>query len=99
MNQKALLDAAGRRLVVEKLSKLKRVRQFDREGEPQAETLGHALSDIEEAMLEVLAEHLPALQSAETDQAVEDALDDIGDSLRHILYHINDTRYFAYLKE
>ncbi len=58
------------------------------------------LSDIEESVARVFGLLVPRLldESCRDDQA-EDALHDIGEEYRHILYHIRDTRYFSYVEE
>src|SRR6266540_3186457 len=81
-----------------RLSGIPEVAQFDIPGEPQGDTLAHALSDWEESFAAVLDNLLPNLvKETATIEDLTDTLHDIGDELRHILYHIHDTRYFGYL--
>lgn len=97
--QKKLGGPAQLKALAERLEQSKTVKQFDKPGEPQAWTLVHALSDMEESMISVLCEHLPALMEANDAESAEDALHDVGEALRHILYHLNDVSFFGYLKD
>jgi hypothetical protein len=84
--------------LTERLARLKSVSQFDKPGEPQAATLAHSLTDLEKSFREVLETLLPRLldKSLESDQ-LNDVLLDIGEELRHVLYHIKDPKFFDYL--
>ena len=42
---------------------------------------------------------MPALYEADSEAAIQNALLDIGEELRHILYHIKDPKFFDYLFE
>jgi len=76
------------------------VRRHDQGGEKAAAEIAQGLSDIEESCHALLFQHIPRLTASDTETGdVEDILLDIGEELRHILYHINDISYFAYLKE
>jgi hypothetical protein len=82
----------------QQLSTIPEVAQFDIPGEPQGHTLAHALSHWEDSFAVFLDNLLPRLANKGT--SVEDLIDtihDVGDQLRHILYHIQDVRYFGYL--
>jgi hypothetical protein len=74
------------------------VSRFDQSGEPQSATLAHALTDLEKSFREILDRLLPKLldESLNPDQ-LDDVLLDIGEELRHVLYHIRDPKYFGYL--
>lgn len=91
-------DAARR--LAERLSHLKSVSQFDMPEEPQAATLAHSLTDLEKAFREVVDVLLPRLldETLESDQ-LNDVLLDIGEELRHVLYHIRDPKFFDYLTD
>lgn len=93
-----LLTPTVARRLTERLASLKSVSQFDRPREPQAATLTHSLTDLEKSFREVLDTLLPKLldESLASDQ-LNDVLLDIGEELRHILYHIRDPRFFDYL--
>lgn len=91
-------EAAQR--LTERLSRVKSVSQFDQPGEPQAATLAHSLTDLEKSFREILEALLPRLldESLASDQ-LNDVLLDIGEELRHVLYHIKDPKFFDYLTE
>ena len=42
---------------------------------------------------------MPALYKADSEAAIQNALLDIGEELRRILYHIKDPKFFDYLFE
>lgn len=94
----SLMTPEVARRLTERLSRLKSVSQFDRPGEPQAATLAHSLTDLEKAFREVLEALLPRLldESLGPEQ-LNDVLLDIGEELRHVLYHIRDPKFFDYL--
>jgi SUMO ligase MMS21 Smc5/6 complex component len=86
--------------LTERLARVKSVSQFDQPGEPQASTLAHSLTDLEKSFREILETQLPRLtdESLSPDQ-LNDVLLDIGEELRHVLYHIKDPKFFDYLIE
>jgi len=81
-----------------RLSQIPEVAKFDVRGEPQGHTIAHALRGWEDSFAAVLDNLLPRLVAENASlEELADTLHDIGDELRHILYHIHDTRYFGYL--
>jgi hypothetical protein len=82
-----------------RLSNIPEIAQFDIPGEPQRHTIAHALDGWEDSFAEVLYVLLPKLVEAKmaSSEDLNDTLHDIGDELRHILCHIQDTKYFGYL--
>jgi hypothetical protein len=84
--------------LIERLSQVPSVSQFDQPGEPQSATLAHSLTDLEESFRAVVEVLLPKLldNSLSPDQ-LNNVLLDIGEELRHVLYHIRDPKFFAYL--
>lgn len=93
-----LHDAEAVRLLAEKLQQFRCVSKFD-DDESEAGRLAHSLSDLERSFNEVLLGLLPALLRADGEELVYNVLLDIGEELRHILYHINDPKFFGYLKD
>jgi glucose-6-phosphate-specific signal transduction histidine kinase len=86
--------------IAKRLSALPSVSRYDLSEERQAETIAHAAADIERSCRELTDKILPRLLDQSLDQqALEDVLFDLGDELRHIIYHVQDTKYFAYLSE
>lgn len=67
---------------------------------PDAEAwqIATALSDIQESTNRLFGELIPKLLNSAPDGATAaDALNDIGEEYRHILYHILDTKLFGYV--
>ena len=83
----------------ERLSSIASVNRFDTPDEPQGVTIAHAVADIQRSCHDVLEVIMPQLIAASSVTDIEDALTDLGEELRHILYHVRDTRYFSYLTE
>lgn len=99
-DQQKLLTPLSAKALADRLAKVPSVSQFDVPDEPQGSTIAHALSDLEDSFAVVLTELLPKLLD-ETKSADElnELLLDVGEELRHILYHIKDTKYFGYLSD
>ncbi|MFN2615896.1 MAG: hypothetical protein ABR581_02095 [Thermoleophilaceae bacterium] len=62
--------------------------------EPASWTLAQALEHVEESCIE-FQKHLAALVASSDDESMETALVELREDLRHILWHIRDTPYFA----
>lgn len=94
-----LQDIADISALAERLSRCESVRRLDENGEEEAWTLAHAFSDLEQSFQTVLQDHLPRLtqDSLEPEEA-SDLLLDIGEELRHILYHVHDPKFYRYLR-
>jgi len=97
--KKRLGEIGAIKQLAEKLNKCECVSKFDSNDEPEAWRLAHSLSDLEQSFAEVLEKGLPALCGADNEEKVQEALLDIGEELRHILYHIRDPRFYSYLDE
>lgn len=86
--------------LAERLAKLPSVNRYDHSSERQGDTIAHAASDIERSCRELIEVIFPKLLDQALDQrAIEELLFDIGEELRHIIYHARDVRYFSYLFE
>jgi hypothetical protein len=97
-NQQKLLTARRAKDLADRLAKVPSVSQFDLADEPQGSTIAHALSDLEDSFSVVLNELLPKLlDETKSPDELDELLLDVGEELRHVLYHIRDTRYFGYL--
>jgi hypothetical protein len=94
-----LEDTKSVKHLAEKLNQFNSISKFDSENESEAWTLAHSLSDLERSFREVLDNYLPALCQADAEENINDILLDIGEEFRHILYHINDPKFFRYLVE
>ena len=81
------------------LSTCDQVTRYDSEREKEAWTLAHAFNDIEESFTKIFGEQLPPLISGtKSSTEINDALLDIGEELRHVLYHIGDPKFYRYLQ-
>jgi hypothetical protein len=99
-NQPKLLTARRAKDLADRLSGLRSVSQFDVPDEPHGSTIANALSDLEDSFSVVLKELLPQLlDETKSAEELDELLLDVGEELRHILYHIKDTRYFGYLSD
>lgn len=96
---KILADAGDVKKLAERLNQCECVSKFDSEDEPESWRLAHSLADMEQSFREVLDNLLPTLCSASDNDEIHEVLLDIGEELRHILYHINDPEFYRYLKE
>jgi hypothetical protein len=86
------------KIVTRNLEKCERVTKHSTKEENQADTLANSFIDIEEA-LKIINEQIPQLYQKDlTSDEVDELILEIGEELRHILYHIEDTRVFDYLK-
>jgi hypothetical protein len=81
--------------LTEKLSNVRAVRVAGaaREDEPPEATLAHALADIEEECLAFRSEYLSRVINATSTDELDDALADLKDGLRHLVYHLKDSPY------
>jgi hypothetical protein len=87
------------KLVTANLEKCTAVTKHSTEDENQADTLANALIDIEESMRlldhQIAKLYLNDLAEGE----IINLIHGIGEELRHILYHVKDTKVYDYLKE
>lgn len=95
---KQLMTPDAAHFLTERLALIKTVSKFDQPGEPQSATLAHSLTDLEKSFRTVTDVLLPRLlDRTVTPEQLNDALLDVGEELRHILYHIRDPKFFGYL--
>ena len=86
--------------LAEKLSKSEKVNRYNHGKEKEAWTLSNGFSDLEKSFKVFIEELLPQLLREDiSEEEIDEALWDIGDEFRHILYHIKDSKYFGYLEE
>lgn len=64
-----------------------------RKDEPAEATLAHALADIDEECRTFANEYLPRVMNATNPDELDDALADLREGLRHLVYHVNDSPY------
>jgi hypothetical protein len=81
--------------LVDVLSRCEAVSRYDSPNEPQASTLAHAFLDLEDSFRRFVDHHLPGLMRQDmSEQEICDRLQDIGDELRHVAYHMRDMQFY-----
>ena len=84
-------------LIVQNLKKSQKVNSYDKGNEIEAGNIAHALLDMDTAFKEII-NLLPKLYNCDlSEENVEEILLDIGEEVRHILYHIKDMKFYDYL--
>ncbi len=95
--ERILKNVAAWERLAERLSKCAEVTRFDGQ-EKEAWTLAHAFADLEESFRVFLDDQLPKLAQENLEpEEMHDLLLDIGEEFRHILYHIQDPKFYRYL--
>lgn len=87
--------------LVERLSCQEPIRSLDVEGQPaEAEALAHACVDIETSLREALAARFPVIFDPNvTGDRLLEAVAELREDLRHILYHVEDAAYLRLILE
>lgn len=94
-----LSDAKAINQLAEFLSRCPEVSQLNQGKYNEAGVLAHTFSDLEDSFSKLLSEHFPKLAKREIKESeIKDCLLEIGEELRHILYHINDPKFYKYLE-
>lgn len=95
-----LNDGEDLKSLAERLGRCQQVTGLDLGDDREAWTLAHAFGDLEESFRTFLDEQLPRLTGEKlTPGDTYDLLLDIGEQFRHILYHINDPKFYRYLRD
>jgi hypothetical protein len=95
---RVLSDQTEIKKLAERLSKCPEVIKYDQGEEKEAGVLAHSFGDLEESFKTFLNEQLPRLMDDQaTPSELCDALLEIGEEFRHILYHIHDPKFYQYL--
>lgn len=103
MRKHLLGDAQDIKKLATRLQISKKVQELNRRyphpaQQPEAWTLAHAFSDLEESFLVFLEVFLPKLMNSSLgSDEIEDVLLDIGNEFEHILYHLRDPKFYSYL--
>ncbi len=85
------------RIIAENVRKSKSVNSFDTNLEREADTISHALLDMQESF-KIIEDLICKLHSKDiSGEDIDSILLEIGEELRHIMYHIQDTRFYNYL--
>ena len=94
----SLEDMSSLKSLARRLAGVGKVKELSDNEHDEAWVLAHAFSDMEEASSKLFGELLPQLMSEKVNsEEAYDLLLDIGEELRHILYHIRDPRFYRYL--
>lgn len=98
--RRLLENAEDVKKLANRLAKCPQVQALDDAKEKEAWTLAHSFSDIEESLVALLEGQLPRLVEHELEPSeVHDLLLEIGEELRHVLYHIKDPKFYKYLQQ
>lgn len=88
------------KILAQNLRKSEKVNSLDSKEEKESESLAYSILDIEESCKTLLNNLFPKLElTSISEDEINELLFDIGEELRHILYHINDPKFYDYLKE
>ncbi len=86
--------------LADRLNRCEQVTQYDTAEEKQAWVLAHSLLDLAESFRSFLDEQLPRLRDERVScDELHDTLLEIGEEFRHILYHVRDPAFYAYLRD
>lgn len=92
--------AAELQQIAERLATCPHVTRYDTAEEKQAWTLAHNFLDLAESFKTFLNEQLPRLKDGRLSaEEINTLLLDIGEEFRHILYHLRDAEFYAYLRD
>lgn len=86
--------------LAERLNRCEQVSRYDTRAERQASKLAYDFLDLAESFRTFLNEQLPRLLDESVSCAeLDDVLGDIGEEFRHILWHIHNAEFYAYLRD
>jgi hypothetical protein len=95
-NERILQDMSIMAALAKRLARSADVSKFDAGvDDPEAWALAHVLSEFEESFSNCLA-ILPRLIEADSSE-INELLLDFGEGLRNIVFHLENSRYYAYL--
>ena len=85
------------KLLADRLAQCPQVARYDTADSPESSTLAHAFLDLADSFQQFLTVHLPKLEDASmTPDQRYDVLLDIGDEFRHIMYHLQQPRFYRH---
>jgi hypothetical protein len=86
--------------LAERLNRCEQVTRYDTATEKQAWKLAYDFLDLAESFRTFLNEQLPKLRDEGLSCGeLDDVLAEIGEEFRHILWHIHNAEFYAYLRE
>ena len=92
--------AAELKRIAERLSTCEQVTRFDTAEDKQAWSVAHDLLDLAESFRTYLNEQFPRLTDRNLNaEELNGVLLDMGEEFRHILYHIRNSEFYAYLRD
>lgn len=98
LSEPILSDQTAVKRLAERLSQCPEVTKYDQGEQKEAGVLAHSFGDLEESFRTFLNEQLPRLLNEHaTAEELGDVLLEIGEEFRHILYHIQDPKFYQYL--
>jgi ABC-type uncharacterized transport system substrate-binding protein len=97
-----ILDADRTQALAEHLKRIPRVVESARRNGATADSeawqIATGLSDIQESTDRLFKKLIPALLSVgPASEEADELMNEVGEEYRHILYHIRDTKLFAYV--
>lgn len=92
-----VLDFASEERLAGRLAHLSSLSRFDSPDEPQSVTVAHSLAGMEDSFHAIFLKLVPSLLENTDTVSDVDVLHEIGEEIRHILYHIKDAEYYSYL--
>jgi hypothetical protein len=100
MNTNKVVFAEELKRIAERLDTCPQVRRYDQNEEKQAWSVAHDLVDLAESFRTYLDDLLPRLKNEDlSPDEMNWVLLDIGEEFRHVLYHIHNSEYYAYLRD
>jgi hypothetical protein len=98
--RRLLADQTAWQTLERRLSDCSAVKKFSTSDWDEANALAHSLADLEESFERYTRELLPRLLASGADQdSVTDVLAEIAEELRHVLYHVQDPKFFRHLTD
>jgi hypothetical protein len=86
--------------LTDRLNRCEEVTRYDTSAEKQAANLAYDFLDLAESFRTFLNEQLPKRRDESLSCAeLDDVLTDIGEEFRHIVWHIHNAEFYAYLRE
>jgi hypothetical protein len=82
------------RTLSQKLERIPRVQKLKLGDEPGGWRLAYAIVEIDESARRVTSNLIKRVQEAEKLEEIEQALHDLDDELKHLVYHLRDSGFF-----
>jgi hypothetical protein len=100
VSNRLLANVGDVKILATQLALCEEVTRYDTQEENEAWTLALTFQDLEDSFRTFLDDQLPRLCNGQlSPEETYDLLLDIGEEFRHILYHLNDTRFYDHLRD